>query len=183
MATQLVYVGNALLWKFTANDAVVQRYLNTAERNAVTAWQNANLPIRFEFHPGHTTGEPLYIRVDGNADNANVPKVDTKDASASDFAANLESLSNYQKLVGGNLKGKKVGALLSQGDATTLRVLLNTEFDNLQLIAHRYWNNEDPPADPTAPAATRPCTATTHCTGLVQNTKGKSCCPVCYQYS
>ena len=183
MASQLVYVGNALVWKFTATDPVVMRYMNTQERNAVTAWQAATLPIRFEFHPGHATGEPIYIRVDGATDNSNVPKVDTKTGSATDFGKNLESLSNYQKLVGGVLQGKKYGAALGQGSATALRVLLNTQFNNLQLIAHRYWNNEDPPPDPVATAATRGCAATANCTGQVQNTKGKNACPVCFQYS
>ena len=89
---QVAFVGNALQWKFTANDPVVRRYMNATERAAVTGWQNDALPISFEFHPGHATGEPLYIRVDGNDDNANVPKVDTKHASAANFAVNLEAL-------------------------------------------------------------------------------------------
>ncbi len=175
----------ATLWKLQANDQVVLRYLNTAERGRVTDWQEDNWPWNLEFHTGHDTGDPIYIRVDGNADNQNVPKIDTKTTNASDLATDLSAVKNYQKLAGGKIKGKPYAASLTTGQQATLRVFLQTQLPHLKLIAKRFWNGEDPPPDQVAPvqAATRPCTATTGCAGQVPNTKGKNMCPVCFKFS
>lgn len=177
------WVGNALRWKFQAADPIVLRYLNAQERAAVTEWQQDTLPLSFEFHGGHDIGEPIYIRTDGNEDDANVPKLDTKTAKASELGGNLKAIKCWEKLTGGVLKNKPVAAQLSGGDQTTLRVLLQTQMAYFKLIGSRYWNNEQPPADTLPPPPDRPCSATTACLGRVQNTKGKGPCSVCYKYS
>jgi hypothetical protein len=175
----------ATLWKLKANDQIVLRYLNTAERGRVTAWQQDGWPWDLEFHTGHDTGDPIYIRVTGNTDGTNVPKVDTKTITATELATDLSAVKNYQKLAGGKIKGKPYAALLTTGQQSTLRVFLQTQLPHLKIIGRRYWNAEAVPPDPivTIVAPTRPCAGTTDCAGLVPNTKGKSSCPVCFQYS
>jgi hypothetical protein len=125
-----------------------------------------------ELHPGHLTGEPFYIRMQGNTDNGNVPKVDTLNHTAIEYNQ-MGAIANYQKLRKG----------LTETQITVLLTFIRTNWVSLTLIAHRYANGQVAPPDPIPMALTKPCTKTVGCNGVVQNvTSGKAPCSVCYQF-
>lgn len=55
---------------FTAGDAIVTRYLTGTEIGQIVT-QQVSTEYTFEFHGGHTTGYPIYIRPNGNTDGSN----------------------------------------------------------------------------------------------------------------
>jgi hypothetical protein len=167
--------GNAFVFRFESTNALLRQYLNTAERARVLTWQPVGSKWKIELHPGHPQGEPFYIRLDGNTDNENVPKVDTKNHTAANYTA-IGSIKNYQKL----------RAELTETEQTALLNFIRASWPHLTLIAQRYWSNTLAPPDPpppTARPATKACTATPRCTGVVQNVvSGKAPCSVCFKY-
>jgi hypothetical protein len=58
---------------FQSNDVMVLDYLSGGETTAVKRWQKS-LEYTFEFHFGHDTGNPVYIRPNHNTDTSNLPK-------------------------------------------------------------------------------------------------------------
>ena len=169
----------AELFVFADTDPIVRRYMNTAERARVRTWQPAGTSTlwKLELHTGHLTGDPVYIRLDGNKDKENVPKVDTLNHTADEYLT-WENIANHQKL----------RAELTDTEQTVLQNFLVAAFSHLQLIGFRFANNKVAPADPPPPvvvqqAATRPCTATKGCKGTVPNFKGKGPCSKCFKYS
>jgi hypothetical protein len=166
--------GNADVFRFENNDPILRRYLNTAERAQVVAWQQVFMHWSLELHGGHLTGEPIYIRLDGNTDNQNVPKVDTRNHNAAEYN-NMAAIANYQKL-------RKA---LSETEIAALLTFIRINWASLTLIANRYANGQVAPPDPlppTARPATKPCNQV-GCAGVVQNVRqGLAPCSVCYTY-
>jgi hypothetical protein len=173
----MMATGNASVFRLEDNDPTVRRYLNTAERRMVGAWQQPGTTWSLELHSGHLTGEPIYIRTDGNTDGGNVPKVDTRNHTANEYQE-MGAIANYQKL-------RKE---LTETEIVALLTFIRTNWQSLSLIAHRYANNLTAPPDPqprTPPpqrAATKPCNVP-NCGGVVQNvTSGKAPCSICWKY-
>jgi hypothetical protein len=168
--------GDHFTFRLERDDDIVHRFLNTAERGRVVQWQPANTDWSIELHGGHLTGEPFYIRLDGNDDRSNVPKVDTLGLTAAHYNG-MGNIANYQKL--------RVDLSETQIDALLLFIRQN--WNTLSLIAHRYANRLTAPPDPPQPTAqptTKKCT-TPRCTGTVPiypNGGKKAACSVCYKY-
>lgn len=101
------FSGNALLIKLKVSDLTVSYYLNKMGQRALASTQSSDL-YDFEFHPMHTTGNPVYIRMADNDENSNVPKFDTKNKTAPEFVnAGKITLTNTQfdqlrQLIGDN---------------------------------------------------------------------------------
>ncbi len=64
-------------WHWNAGEEIVKYYLDRDDIRDVRRWQQIET-YTFEFHPSHETGNPIYIRPDGNSDNDHIPKVDTR---------------------------------------------------------------------------------------------------------
>jgi hypothetical protein len=98
-------------FKFEKNDSIVKKYLSKDQIDAVTEWQTTET-FDFELHVGHITGLPIYIRPEGNIDQAKLPKFDTKNKSASNYAQ-ISNFANSEKLEGSPLKAAGRAQLLS----------------------------------------------------------------------
>lgn len=116
----------AVLFKFKADDPIIQGYLPSNVRNAITIWQSSD-EYDFEFHSGHLTGNPIYIRPAGNRDTSNVPKFDTQNKSASDYTA-ISSFANGEKLTGLSTRAKN----------EILNIIQNN-WAALSALARNYW--------------------------------------------
>jgi hypothetical protein len=68
-------------FRFNQNDPIIQYYLDPDDINAITHWQTLG-GYTFEFHDMHTTGNPIYIRPDGNTSNSSMTKIDTKNIAS-----------------------------------------------------------------------------------------------------
>ncbi|MEL7468884.1 MAG: hypothetical protein AAFN27_10550 [Pseudomonadota bacterium] len=117
-------------WLWTADDEMVKMYLDGGERGAVTTWQ-ASAEYVFEFHGGHTTGNPVYIRPTGNSDKANIPKVDTLNKYAHQYTS-ITDVANDGKLTGA----------LSSGAQDEIVDIIQNEWYHFKLMITRFWNDD-----------------------------------------
>lgn len=160
----------ATLFSFVADDPIVTTYLTTTERGQVTRWQTTT-GWSFEFHTGHTTGYPVYVRPDGNRDTGNLPKMDTKNKGAYHYTA-LVDFAN----------GNKLRKQLGTGQATDLLAVIAASFATLALLAQRFYDNELPtPTVQPVIVATKTCPSCA--TAMPFKSKGtKTQCPGCYGF-
>lgn len=117
-----------LNWTFTAPDRTVKKYLPAEDVKKVTTWQT-DADYTFEFHDGHTTGYPIYVRMDGSTVSKNLTKFDTK-GIASPSLTNRVLLT---KITNDNPKKLSTTAL------TALEDLITDEWAHFKTIAERYW--------------------------------------------
>jgi len=169
-------------FNFLNADPTVQLYLDATERGQVTYWQKETGDWTFEFHQGHTTAYPLYVRSATDYSNENLPKMVTEGKTAQNYAS-LTSLANGGKLLNKQWKGH----LEAKAQKDLLAVISNN-WTRLQAIAKRYWTNAPvmtAPAPTTTVAATnafKPCTST-GCGGQVPVvSSGKAPCDTCYRF-
>jgi len=118
-------------YTFTEDDEVVIGNLKETERNGINTWQTSD-DYTFEFHLGHGTGYPIYIRPEGNTDTSNLPKFDTKNKYAHNYS-NIQSFANSGKLQNE----------LSQKAQTDLLAVIRDNWDLLQTSSKRMWEGED----------------------------------------
>ena len=88
----------------------------------------------FEFHGGHETGNPIYVRVVGNKDKSNVPKFDTRNKTMGNYAS-YSALANS-----GKLDQAKKDKDLKQADLDELSQLISQNFALFQAMAASYYN-------------------------------------------
>lgn len=159
------------LFEFKANDPIVQRYLTPQERQLVTRWQTTT-GWKFEFHGGHTTGYPVYVRPDGNTDKSNLPKMDTLNKGANDYRI-IDRFANSGKLK----------QSLGNQQQTDLLAIVAAEFATLALISSRYHTGTVPQVQvQQVQQQTKICSSCQ--TAMPFYGKGiKSQCPGCYAYS
>lgn len=158
------------LFEFKANDQLVQRYLSPQERQQVTRWQTTT-GRKFEFHGGHTTGYPVYVRPDTNNDTSNLPKMDTRNKGPNDYRL-LDRFAN----------GNKLKTQLSNPAKTDLLAIVEHSFATLALISTRYHEGTLPViVVQNVQPITKSCPACQ--TAMPFLGKGiKSQCPACYGY-
>ena len=123
-----------VLFRFDENDSVLQGYLSSVRLTAVTTWQTSH-EFSFEFHSGHTTGHPIYVRPATNRDSSNVPKMDTINHSASDYDSTAK-FANGEKL-----------SVLSNPAKANLLAIVEQNWDALKELATNYWTNSPVTAD------------------------------------
>jgi hypothetical protein len=163
------------LFSFKATDPIVTKYLNATERAAVALCQTST-EYEFEFHTGHDTGNPIYVRPDGNTDKKNLPKFDTKNKTAASYHARNTTSVSVNTLANG---GKLASAL---GSAAQLEIetLISASWASLALLATRFWTDTLAPA--VVVAATDKACKATGCAGRVPITSSKSACDTCFAY-
>jgi hypothetical protein len=120
-----------LQFEFKEDDPSIIEKLNEVERGAVQTWQTSDNYV-FEFHTGHDTGYPLYIRPVNNRDKSNLPKFDTRNHTGDDYPSILD-LAN----------GQKLNNALGNLDKTEILNLISTEWTTLALLAQRFWTNRN----------------------------------------
>lgn len=118
----------AVLFRFESDDPIVKGYLSTVRLNAITTWQTTD-EFSLEFHSGHLTGFPIYVRPATNRDSSNVPKMDTLNHQASDYAE-IAGFANAGKLAG-----------LSTAAKNNLLAIVAQNWAALQELAANYWQN------------------------------------------
>ena len=163
------------LFSFQDNDPIVTKYLNATERAAVALWQTS-AEYRFEFHTGHDTGNPIYIRPVGNSDKKNLPKFDTKNKTATSYHARNTTTVSVNTLANGG----KLARALGSAAQTEIETLIQTSWASLALLATRFWTNTPAPAIVVA-ATDKACKAA-GCAGRVPITSDKSACDTCFVY-
>jgi len=116
-------------FRAVATDQLVIRY----NRGNLIALAQVSTNYVFEFHGGHETGNPVYVRVDGNKDSSNVPKFDTKNKTAASY-------TSYSKLANsGKLDQAKKDKDLTSADLTEITNLIVHNFAFFQQLASDYY--------------------------------------------
>lgn len=163
-------------FSYTKNDDVVRTWLSSDDRNQIGTEQALNT-YTFEFHGGHTTGFPIYIRADGDTSTSNLPKFDTRNKSASDYNT-INKFANSGKL----------NQYLNQHAKTEILNIVRNEWRRLQTLAANYWNNDRPAQtiQVVEGPGSLPCTHG-HCNGTVPlvineftKKREKQKCDTCY---
>jgi hypothetical protein len=164
-------------FKFTKTDKTVRAYLSATEIGQVRKWQDYEDDWSFEFHNGHTTGRPLYVRAKSDYSSENLPKIDTIEHTASDYT-NINCITNYMKLVNYlDSKAKKDVMAVVQQSWDSLVILVNNHYESKTVTAA-----PAPVAVVAAASQTKSC-STTGCNGTVPIVKqGKAPCSACYRY-
>jgi hypothetical protein len=97
------------VFNFTRLDPRIVADLTIAEINGVTTWQSEALDYKFEFHTMHTIGYPVYLREGAINLRSNLPKIDTKDKTATTFNVvnrdqinSRECLADFENVVAAN---------------------------------------------------------------------------------
>jgi len=116
-------------YEFKADDPMVIGHLRAPEIADVQTWQ-VNTEYTFEFHLGHGTGYPIYIRPNGCGDTSNIPKIDTLNK----FATSYDKISKIAN-------SEKLGGLSNNARAEILAIIAN-EWGVLQELSKRIWDGE-----------------------------------------
>lgn len=176
------------LFKMVATDAVLQTYLTLAERNSIRPSQRGDA-WNFEFHGGHETGTPFYIRPDGCGVNRNLSKFDThtRDGTRLAYAADnmrnqehVEAMSKanrdhlYEVVSGNWILLAAVSKRFPAGDR-------NGDIERAALAEEEARRRAAALAAQAAPK-TKPCTSAA-CQGNVPIVaSGKAPCDTCWQF-
>ena len=125
--------GNAYLFKLEVNDTMVAYYLAKKGQVALTRSQTCQ-DFDFEFHPMHTTGYPIYVRMEGNDDSASMTKFDTKNKSAPKLPVKKDmsdgDFVNFDKVT------------LSSTEKTNLQILIRDNWEFLKYMAKRIYDDD-----------------------------------------
>lgn len=128
----------AVVFRFTADDAVVNGYITSTLRDVITTWQEEDDYV-FELHSGHLTGYPIYIRPDLYASaKSNIPKFDTLNKTAASYNT-IKKFANDDKL-------EKL-PLRSQNE---ILQIVKDNWTALCELAQNYWNSTPVTGAPTA---------------------------------
>ena len=124
----------AVLFRFDNDDPIEKGYLSPVRLRAVATWQTTT-EFSFEVHSGHLTGFPIYVRPATNRDSSNVPKMDTLNHQAADYAT-IGKFANSNKL-----------AVLTTAAKANLLAIVAQNWEALQELARNYWQNSPVTAD------------------------------------
>jgi len=132
-------------FRWEKTDPIVAYYLDDADLNAIRHWQ-VQPGYTFEFHEQHETGNPIYIRRDGNNDNSLITKIDTKNiANPATHYANkknprqpwIETIANFNKI-----------EKLPNTAITEIVSIMTNEWARIQKLTDRRWSGWRRPAPP-----------------------------------
>ncbi len=135
-------------FKFERTDPIVAYFLDETDLAAVRHWQTRG-GYTFEFHEMHDTGNPIYIRRDGNTDGSLITKIDTKNIAnpALHYALKsnpgkpwIENIPNFAKISG-----------LGAATTTEIATIITNEWTRLQKLADRRWSGWKKPLPPPPP--------------------------------
>lgn len=117
------------LFRLVATDPLVTKYA----AGATIVGPQTSTGFSFEFHGGHETGNPVYVRIAGNTDKSNVPKFDTLNKTAAKYPT-YSSLANA-----GRLDKAKKEKDLKNTDLDEISRLIRDNFATFQQIARGYY--------------------------------------------
>lgn len=134
--------GNASLFKLEVNDTMVAYYLAKKVQVGLKRSQTCT-GFDFEFHPGHPTGYPIYVRMVGNEDSKSMTKFDTKNKSAPQLPVKKDmsdgDFVNFDKVT------------LSSTEKTNLQILIRDNWEFLQYMAKQIYEGEPKAKPPVLP--------------------------------
>lgn len=145
MATPSFMLQRQQNFRFEKTDPIVAYFLDDSDLNAITHWQ-AQAGYTFEFHEMHDTGNPIYIRPDGNTANSSMTKIDTLNIpdpalhyknKAKPQAPWIENIPNYSVI--SRLGGPKINEIVA---------IVTGEWKYLQKLAQRRWSGWKKPLPP-----------------------------------
>jgi len=179
----------ATRFKMVATDLLIQTYLTVAERGQINPQQMGDA-WDFEFHGGHETGTPFYIRPKDNKATHNLTKFDTHTRDGKPLTYNLQKMAN----------GDHVDAMKSTA-RDHLYAVVSGNWELLCTVSLRFKsgdrNGEIEQATLAAQAAaallaataaaaaptTRACKSAPTCPGHVPIVRqGKAACDTCWVY-
>jgi hypothetical protein len=143
------------LWQ--EDDETVRAHLNQAERNQVPRWQQSTT-YKFEFHNGHNTGEPIYVRRNNTVGGKNLTKFDTLNHDTG-VMVNDNKLTVQQK--------------------SEVEAILRDSWAQLKLFAHRYHNSILAPPEPQLTQGGAPSCPKRGCSGKGRATSNGHVCTKC----
>lgn len=117
-------------YEFKAGDPMIVGHLHQPEILDIRTWQQSS-EYTLEFHQGHATGYPIYIRPAGNSDNSNIPKIDTKNKFACDYDT-IAKITN----------GEKLNTSLSTGAKQELLNIIADNWDILKTLSECIWDGD-----------------------------------------
>lgn len=145
MATPAFMLQRQQNFHFDRDDPIVQYYLDESDIDAVRVWQRQQT-YTFEFHEMHDTGNPIYIRADGNTDQSLITKIDTK--SIGDPAQHYKDARNLRKPWIENIPNFAKISRLGAPSITEITNIVTHEWPRLQKLAARRWSGWRKPAPP-----------------------------------
>lgn len=119
--------GNAWLFELKLNEPMVAHYLQKGGMALARTQQCVDYD--FEFHPMHTTGCPVYIRMKDNDDTSLMTKFDTRNKTAPQRGKKGD-FHNLGKLT------------LTETQLTELVLLIKENFAFLQYMAQRVYEED-----------------------------------------
>jgi hypothetical protein len=169
------------LFKLNANDTLVKKYLTQAERGQIQ-FAHTSDAWSFEFHGGHETGTPFYIRPKDCNVNSNLTKFDTHTLTGTQLQYDAGKIKN-----GGHVDKMK------KADKELLFTVVSNNWGRLCTLAKRFKGGDEQGADEAqrlaqaalaGPAANDKACPTPNCAGRVPIVaSGKAMCPTCFQFS
>lgn len=123
----------AVNFQFNGRDALVLTYLTQAERGRILGPQ-ATDAWTFEFHPGHETGTPIYMRPKGCTVSSNLTKIDTRTMQGTLLAYDAGRVVNNEVI--------ERSCKMKSGDKTAMFTVLQNNWALLADLAHRYKNGD-----------------------------------------
>jgi hypothetical protein len=181
-------------FQLNAHDDLVQLFLTRAERANIVNAQNTDA-WEFEFHRGHDTGSPFYMRPRGCTLGQNLTKFDTHTINGAPLAYNNQNLRNRDVI--------ERTCKMSARDKEAMFRVISTNWALMGTLSLRWWGgiqqgeierraalaqaavaNQQP-----AVARTRVCGLPVPwdngnaCTGQVSTNPGRWPCDTCGQFS
>lgn len=132
-------------FRFVRTDPIVAYYLDEDDLGAIHHWQRET-GYTFEFHESHETGNPIYIRPDGNTANSNMTKIDTKNIADPAEHYKIARFPNRRWIE--NIPNFNVISGLNAPRINEIAGIVTNEWQYLQKLASRRWSGWRKPAAP-----------------------------------
>ncbi len=130
-------MGQPIPFTWNNNNQVVMNHLNRIERQAMNEQKSSE--YEFEFHDGHDTGYPIYIRpthTEAQKWNSNIPKIDTKNNDSSKFN-DIKDITNWVKL----------DKYIKTNGKKEILTIIQKDWKKLELFAKRFWTGVTAPPE------------------------------------
>jgi hypothetical protein len=137
MATPAFMLQRQQNFRFERNDPIVAYYLDEIDLNAIRQWQT-QAGYTFEFHEMHDTGNPIYIRPDGNTAGGSMTKIDTRNIADPAVHYRTGNVTTPRWIE--NIPNFNVISRLGAPRIDEIRSIITNEWRYLQKLADRRWS-------------------------------------------
>jgi hypothetical protein len=138
MATPAFFFQRQQNFRFVKTDPIVAYYLDDSDLTSIVRWQT-QYNYTFEFHEMHDTGNPIYIRPDGNTDDSNMTKIDTRNIPNPALHYRNKAKPNQPWIE--NIPNYSVISRLGAARISEITSIVAGEWKYLQKLAERKWTN------------------------------------------